>query len=485
MTTRNLINYKRVFSAAILIITFSSVLQVSTASVTAPTGSTNRYEFTITYLDIEFTGITEISRTETTNSLTTYFGTYPNVAISTWTDTELTSTDGGYLELTNCSYYYDQQGYLRKRHYTWLTHLSGYQPAAYTMEYEYGNYNMTQLTESAHEETYTRRYYENGEFVETTECRDLVVAAVPEEIDVPAGNFYCDSVQISKSENGTSKGHLLEWTNSNGILVQQIQVDENGNLVAVRVLVPPEFSNGDFETGVLAPWTTDHSSISNTPYRVHSGTYGLHLGRYSESALTYYPAYVEQAIFYKVDSLTSSALTFWMRAIDTRVRVTFRYSDDTETVKTFANTDGVWKQYRVSRSELEAGKTIISLKFERLDTSVNTCGIDDITVNDSSTSTSSTNPAAEFISDPTRPLEHITVMGTIIMIALAGLCGGYYLMNIRGKQKQKSYSQQPQYRGRQPRKETFVNRQITLFCRNCGKSLEPADNFCMHCGRKV
>ncbi|MFW9994730.1 MAG: hypothetical protein ACFFD4_21995 [Candidatus Odinarchaeota archaeon] len=104
--------------------------------------------------------------------------------------------------------------------------------------------------------------------------------------------------------------------------------------------------------------------MSSSSYRVHSGSYGLHLGKYSSSTWKYYPAHVEQAIYYQVDSLASSAITFWMRAYDTRVRTTIMYGDGTVFTKTFARTYGSWTQYTVYRSELAAGKTITELRFD-------------------------------------------------------------------------------------------------------------------------
>ncbi|MDH5402873.1 MAG: hypothetical protein OEZ01_08150 [Candidatus Heimdallarchaeota archaeon] len=155
-----------------------------------------------------------------------------------------------------------------------------------------------------------------------------------------------------------------------------ISLTSNNSLVNASASHP--LLNGNFESGVLSPWTTNPtypSGVTSNSWHVYEGTYGLALYRYISS--TFYKSYVEQSINYDVDKVNS--IVFYMRAyVD--VKVTVSYSDGTTTPVTFT-ANGAWGIQSISQSQLSAGKIITKIRFETLSNSVNGTAIDGIAVN--------------------------------------------------------------------------------------------------------
>ncbi|MHA1449093.1 MAG: hypothetical protein ACTSP4_06695, partial [Candidatus Hodarchaeales archaeon] len=130
------------------------------------------YEVTM-YIDGAFTGRTTISRHSISESITTYFGTYSGVTRTSRSDTKLSHSSNGYVKIINWNTYTDQQHNIIKSESTWTVRISGYQQVTFTSVYEYGNYTVLQNTDTLYEETYTRRYYDNGVLDKIVECRDV------------------------------------------------------------------------------------------------------------------------------------------------------------------------------------------------------------------------------------------------------------------------------------------------------------------------
>jgi len=136
----------------------------------------------------------------------------------------------------------------------------------------------------------------------------------------------------------------------------------------------PTVLNGDFESGSLDPyWDTDYASTSTSDWRVHSGTYGCHLGKYES---TYKPAYIIQTFSTPIHVESSTTLTFYLRLGTTdNCKVTVEYIDKTNTTQNFSSSNTNWNQYTVTLTE---EKYMISIKFERTTSSSLTMGLDDI-----------------------------------------------------------------------------------------------------------
>jgi hypothetical protein len=137
--------------------------------------------------------------------------------------------------------------------------------------------------------------------------------------------------------------------------------------------VTDNIDNGNFESGSLSPWTTDYAGVTTMDYYVHSGTYGCGLRQYVNP--TYYAAYIEQNIYVSVGSIEE--ISFFMRSVNSQLKVTIYYSDGSSNSITFG-TSSSWIERTISRSDLISGTTVISIKFERLGSNSCTTAIDDI-----------------------------------------------------------------------------------------------------------
>lgn len=184
-----------------------------------------------------YEGNFERIRTETNDNLTTYFGTYFNVTKITRSYLTLSNPNSGYLEIYDDISSYDETHNLRQSNSTWKLRMTGYQKVTIRSSYEYGNYNVLQDTETTYEETYTRRYYENGVFDKSTSCRDLLTLEDSENITVTAGTFNCTTYKLRSYEGGSYEGYSMIWLDDEGFLIKQSQYDDSNNLYVVISLV--------------------------------------------------------------------------------------------------------------------------------------------------------------------------------------------------------------------------------------------------------
>ena len=195
-----------------------------------------QYQYTMYVVGYGFTGKTGRTLSETTQSISTYFGTYPDVTIISHSDYKLSSS-GGSIKISNYKAYYDQDFNLRKSESTWDVDISGYYPETDTFTYEYGNYVVLQNTPTVYEETYTQRYYLNGYYEDSTACRDYMTLDGTEFFTVVAGTFNCTRFKTMHYEDSSYVGYGMAWFAESGTLIKQVEWDENGYLLMTVTLV--------------------------------------------------------------------------------------------------------------------------------------------------------------------------------------------------------------------------------------------------------
>ncbi|MHA1448981.1 MAG: hypothetical protein ACTSP4_06120, partial [Candidatus Hodarchaeales archaeon] len=92
---------------------------------------------------------------------------------------------------------------------------------------EYGNYTVLQNTDTLYEETYTRRYYDNGVLDKIVECRDVLTA----EGEIEKNGVKCFKLRTNSYENNVYDGYSLTYIDEEGNLVQQDSYDSSNNIV--------------------------------------------------------------------------------------------------------------------------------------------------------------------------------------------------------------------------------------------------------------
>jgi hypothetical protein len=203
------------------------------------------YQFAIYLSDIEgpFIGAGIMEVTETTENITTHYGTFSNVIKHTQSDLKLVHETHGYLEILDSISYYDSNAFLRRSEQGYLFNVTGYDRSYWSSKFEYGRYSVVQDTETVYEERYEQRFYVSGIFVEEVECIDLTMLENPYNVTVPAGTFECETLRTYHYESGEILGYTYSWIDNEGSLIQQDQYDENNTLTgSIVLLVMPGFT---------------------------------------------------------------------------------------------------------------------------------------------------------------------------------------------------------------------------------------------------
>jgi hypothetical protein len=115
--------------------------------------------------------------------------------------------------------------------------------------------------------------------------------------------------------------------------------------------------NFGFENGTYTPWTGAYSDI------MPGGKTGYHSSRSS------YTGWISQTLQDSIGVENVSTFNFWgyMTGTTKSFKVTVTYTDDSTTAKTYTSVPTSWTLYDF-KSELVAGKTIKSLRFDNLGT---------------------------------------------------------------------------------------------------------------------
>lgn len=221
-------------------------------------GDLETYELTL-YLDNKaFTGTTSLSFSSFP-SVSTQFGTYSSVTMSSFSDCTLNYSSSNYIVISNWNSYYDNENSnLIKSENTWFVHVSGYQQATLTMMFEYGSYNVVADNTSVYEETYTQCYYEDGVLQETLQCEDITSFDEIQTISIDAGTFECIRMRTVNYE-GILKpnefvGYSLVWIDKNGSLIKESAFDEQGSLSLSMILKVTKSPTSSSPKGTPA-WT--------------------------------------------------------------------------------------------------------------------------------------------------------------------------------------------------------------------------------------
>jgi hypothetical protein len=261
---------------------FVGVLSVTLVTVTPVSAQTmdfvGSYEMTMYLPEMELTGEMDVYNYIDNGSLQTFFGTYSPFRVTHRPDYRLnTPNDGldGYIGISDQNSYANADGDLVKSETTYSIRLDGYQQVTYTSTYEYGNYNTITNNATLFEETYTERYYEDGDFIESAEYHeytfllmdDGAVRLTNETVD--AGEFECIvldtytflgiDTDITVSEDWDYyQGGPMVWIDTNeGHMVIQRQYDEYNALIGELSLTslvdpnPPLIGGGGIDSSLL------------------------------------------------------------------------------------------------------------------------------------------------------------------------------------------------------------------------------------------
>jgi len=227
LSTRQLKVKCKLLILCTLIVIFSlNAIQISGT----PKEFIGQYNITA-YIDGPFSGEATISRDSTASSITTFFGTFSLKHVTHYSDVRLSHTSQGYVSVSNWNSYIDDGGNLVKSESTWSFHVSGYQETTTTMAFEYGNYIVLENSESIYEESYTQRYYEDGSFQESVECRDILQLETVESKTTDAGTFECARIRTRYYENDFLGGYSLTWVTEEGTLIHTQSYDEYGSIL--------------------------------------------------------------------------------------------------------------------------------------------------------------------------------------------------------------------------------------------------------------
>jgi hypothetical protein len=255
------IEYRK--SLIVIAVLWIGVLTISLACVTPISAQEGefigRYDYTITLADMPLEGEIEMYRYVSNDSLQTYFGTYGSHYVSHRPNYRLESENYGYIDFSNQHAYISMDEELVKSESTYSVHLSGYQQVTITAMYEYGNYTTIVNNATLFEETYTERYYENGDFVESTDYHEYMYMSsylngsiYTQNVTVDAGEFECllllnylfegFDTDIDVDEDWEYfLGRSVTYVDiEEGHLVEQRQYDEYWDLVAELYLISLE-----------------------------------------------------------------------------------------------------------------------------------------------------------------------------------------------------------------------------------------------------
>ena len=249
-------------SLIVIAVLWIGVLTISLACVTPISAQEGefigRYDYTMTLAGIPLKGEIEMYRYVSNDSFQTYFGTYGSHFVSHRSNYRLEREGSGYIDFSNQQAYTSMDGDLVKSETTYSVHLSGYQQVTIAAMHEYGNY--TTITDNAtlFEETYTERYYEDGDFIESTDYHEYTFLATflngsiyTTNVTVDAGEFECLLLYTYLFEGFDTDIDDFDWEYylgssdiyidiEEGHLVQQEQFDEEWDLVAELYLISLE-----------------------------------------------------------------------------------------------------------------------------------------------------------------------------------------------------------------------------------------------------
>ncbi|MHA2371000.1 MAG: hypothetical protein ACXADX_19465, partial [Candidatus Hodarchaeales archaeon] len=218
---------------------FSMFLQILVINVFPANASeeVGKYEIKM-YLDGPFTGKTTITRESSSESISTYFGTYSDVMVTSYSKIKLEHSSKGYVEVKNWKSYSNEDEGVIKSESSWSFHLEGYESATFVMKFEYGEFRVIRNTETAYEESYTQRYYEDGTLEEVVSCRDnAALENENEKVSTDAGTFTCHRIKTTYFEDNDYSGYSITWiTEDDAKLIQQESYDENNDLTMTMKL---------------------------------------------------------------------------------------------------------------------------------------------------------------------------------------------------------------------------------------------------------
>jgi hypothetical protein len=206
------------------------------------------YEW-IMYLDGPFKGTTTITEENTSETITTSFGTYSDVLIVTFTDIKLEHSSKGYITISDSKSYYDNEGeHTIRMEMTMSFNVTGYLQTTSTVVNHYGDYQVVLSNDTYYEETYTRREYEGGSLEDTVAVREVQTLEGIESKTTDAGTFNCTRIKEMDYEDGWFDGYSLNWVSDDGKLVRQEQYDESYSLSAELTLISLSSTSGDDST---------------------------------------------------------------------------------------------------------------------------------------------------------------------------------------------------------------------------------------------
>lgn len=177
-------------------------------------------------------------RLETSDTISTFFGSYDIVIISKHSNIKLEHSKKGYIEILDDTGYYDQNHHLIKSESYWKIRLEGYYREEHTITYEYGNYVTLTDTPTIFEETYTTRFYIDGDLEEVISCRDYSVYETQEMVSIEAGDYFCDRIRTDFYENSVFKGYMTLWFDiKDGFLIKEMVYGTSSNLQLSFILI--------------------------------------------------------------------------------------------------------------------------------------------------------------------------------------------------------------------------------------------------------
>ncbi len=265
------------------------------------------YEYTMYVDGYPLKGSCQRYMTGTSESISTYFGSYQDTSIIQRSTLKVEHSYKGYIEIANDKAYYDQNQYLRKTETRWKIHLTGYYQEEYTVTYEYGNYVTLTDTPTVFEETYSVRYYRNGNLYDTISGRDYSTYETEEYISIDSGTYYCIRIRTNFYEDGGYIGSGVIWIDDNdGILIKEQDYDESDNLIMSKTLLSKSIPISGWEIalwilgpigiilGAYAIYTKNKAKIEE-PVTETTNKIKPHLYGSSSTIGTYKPMYREES----------------------------------------------------------------------------------------------------------------------------------------------------------------------------------------------
>jgi hypothetical protein len=227
-----------------------------------------RYDYTLTLEGMDLQCEMDMYRYLSNDSLETYFGTYSQQYVTHRPDYRLEHSSSGYIDISNHYSYTSLSGDQIKSEMTYSLHLSGYQEVAFTSMYEFGNHNTITDNDTLFEETYTERYYEDGDYVESTDYHEYTFLEMSndtmrtENVTVDAGEFEClildiyvfegidTDIDVNEDWDYFQGGPIVWIDTEEGHIVQQMDFDEYYDLVAELYLISLDDPRPPLGTGL-------------------------------------------------------------------------------------------------------------------------------------------------------------------------------------------------------------------------------------------